>query len=87
MVPRGKEAQHLPCGHRGTMRARDSSGRLLGASAARGPQSGEKQKQATWEALLSLLHKSQGKRKNTSCPYTPAALHPSHRLRHYNKQI
>lgn len=77
MVPAEKEAQHLPCGHRGTIRAPDWPGRLLGASAAQNPQSAEKQKQATWEALLSLLHKSQGKRKNISCPYTPADLHPS----------
>lgn len=59
--PRGKEAHHLP---------RGSSGRLLGASVARSPQSSLKQKQATWEASLCVLHKSQGKRKDISCPYT-----------------
>lgn len=74
-----------PRGHRGTMRARDSSGRLLGASAA---QSGEKQKHRRRGRLYSPgSTKSQGKRKNISCPYTPADLHPpSHHLRHYNKQ-
>lgn len=35
--PCGKEAQHLPRGHRGTMKAQDSSGRLLGVSAATEP--------------------------------------------------
>lgn len=80
--PFRKEAQHLPFGHTGTIRPRNSSGRLLGTSAT---QSVEKQKQATWEALLSLLHKSQGKRKHISYPYTPADLHVSHHLRHYNK--
>lgn len=52
--------------------ARDSSGRLLGASACTRPA--EKQKRATWEALFSLVHKSQGKRKSISCPEHPRRL-------------
>lgn len=69
--PARKEAHHLPSGHCGTIQAQGSSGRLLGASAARNPQSTEKQKQATWEALFYLLHRSQGKNKRTFPAPTP----------------
>lgn len=71
--PCGREAQHLPCPvvTVGKYKPGDSSGSLLAASAARRPQSAEKQKQATWEALL--FTKARGKERTFPAPTPPLA--------------